>query len=67
MEAPWPTEAARVPEGLSPGRAWRWCLKRTLRDMRLAAARGRPMSRPNALRLLRRRWAAIRSQEACRR
>jgi len=64
MEAQWPTEAARVPRGLPPQRAWRWCLRRTLRDVRLAAARGRPMSLPNALRLLHRRWAAIRSQQA---
>lgn len=59
MEAGWPAEAARVPRGLSPERAWRWCLLRTLRDMRLAALRGRPISRSNAERLLRRRWRQI--------
>jgi hypothetical protein len=56
MDAGWPTEAARVPEGLSAKRAGRWCLLQTLRDLRLAARRGRPISQPNAQRLLRRRW-----------
>jgi|GEM_PF-1177121 len=57
-------EAARVPEGLSPERAWRWCVMRTMRDMRMAARRGRPMSLPNALRLLRRRWGRIAKRQA---
>ena len=62
MDATWPTDAARVPAGLTPARAWRWCVLRTLRDARLAAARGRPMSQRNAERLFRRRWqrAAVR-------
>ena len=56
MDAGWPAQAARVPRGLSPERAWRWCLLRTLRDVRLAAYRGRSISRPNAERMLCRRW-----------
>jgi hypothetical protein len=52
----WPADAARAPEGLSPERAWRWCMLRTLRDMRLAVRRGRAISRPNARRLIQRRW-----------
>ncbi len=56
-DAGWLVDAARVSVGLLPERAWRWCLLRTLRDMRLAARRGRPISRPNAERLFCRRWA----------
>ncbi len=59
MDAGWPTEAARVPEGLSPERAWRWCVLRTVRDVRLAARRGRVISRPNARRLVLRRWGRV--------
>jgi len=35
----------------------RWCVSRTLRDLRLSATRRRLMSLPNALRLLHRRWS----------
>lgn len=56
MDAGWPTEAARVPEGLSPERAWRWCVLRTIRDGRLAVARGQWVSRRNLERLFCRRW-----------
>jgi len=37
-------------------RAWRWCIVRTLRDLRLSIRRGRPISRPNLERLFCRRW-----------
>jgi len=56
MDGIWPMDAARVPADLPPDRAWRWCLLRTLRDARLAAHRGRPISRPNLERLFYRRW-----------
>jgi hypothetical protein len=56
MDADWPMDAARVPPGLPPDRAWRWCLLRTRRDIRLAARHGRAISPPNARRLLQRRW-----------
>ena len=56
MDADWPVESARVPKGLSLERAWRWCMLRTLRDVRLAAKRGRGISRSNARRLMQRRW-----------
>lgn len=59
MDAEWPTDAARVPEGRSLERAWRWCVLRTLRDMRLAAARGKTMSRANTRRLVWRRWQRL--------
>jgi len=39
--AHWPgAQACRMPAGLSEERLKRWCLLRTLRDQRLAAARG---------------------------
>lgn len=41
------------------GRAWRWCVKRTQRDGRLAARRGRPISAANQRRLRTRRWAEL--------
>ncbi len=52
----WAAEAARVPAGLSPERAWRWCVLQTWRDMKRAARGGRPISLPNAERLFSRRW-----------
>lgn len=54
MDAGW-FEAESVPRFRSPDRAWRWCWLRTWRDLRLAERRGRPISGPNARRLLRRR------------
>jgi len=62
MEADWPVEATLVPQGLSPERAWRWCLLRTLRDVRLAARRGRAISQTNARRLLYRRWEQVKAR-----
>lgn len=41
------------------GRAWRWCLRRSERDGRLAARRGRPISPQNLRRLAARRWHAV--------
>ncbi len=55
----WGCPAARVPRGLDVERAWRWCVHRTIRDARLAAARGRSISRPNLERLFARRWARL--------
>lgn len=52
----WPCPAARVPRRLGATRGWRWCVLRTIRDARLAAARGRPISRPTLERLFARRW-----------
>lgn len=40
-------------------RAWRWCIARTLRDLRLSVRRGRPITRPNLERLFARRWASV--------
>lgn len=37
-------------------RTWRWCVARTRRDGRLAAARDRPISPRNLERLFARRW-----------
>lgn len=58
-EAEWPTDAARVPKGLTPERAWRWCVLRTVRDYRLAIRAGRYISRPVLERLFCRRWGRI--------
>ncbi len=41
------------------GRARQWCIQRTRRDARLAAARGRPISESNQRRLRARRWADL--------
>ena len=51
--------SAEVPAGLTSERARRWALHRTLRDLRLSAARGRRISLPNLLRLYRRRTASL--------
>jgi|GEM_PF-5475975 len=42
--------------GLAESRYWRWCVLRTIRDVRLSAARRRALSLPNARRLFERRW-----------
>jgi len=55
----WSIASAEVPHGLSPDRAWCWCILSTLRDMRLSARRGRPISLFNAERLFCRRWARV--------
>ena len=41
-----------------------WELLRTVRDLRLSVAAGRPMTLPNCLRLCRRRLAAMGGMEA---
>ena len=46
--------ADRVPRGLTGERLWRWCVARTLLDMR----HGRTRSPANARRLFLRRWSA---------
>ena len=61
MEAVWPTDAVRVPHNLPPERAWRWCILRTLREVRLARQRGGWMSRVSAERLFSRRWHRVRT------
>ena len=53
------SEAEKRPVFRTSDRAWRWCLLRTQRDMQLAVRRGRPISRPNARRLLTRRWLRL--------
>ncbi len=56
--AHWPwAGACEPPDGLSGERLWRWCVLRTLRDARLARARGRWMSRSAMERRFARRWA----------
>lgn len=55
----WPCPAARAPLGLSVERGWRWCVQRTIRDARLAKARGRPISRSTLERLFNRRWQRL--------
>jgi len=52
---PW-IRACRTPLGLSRGRLWRWCVLRTVRDARLAAAQGRPIAARNLARRFERRW-----------
>lgn len=47
----------------TPERAWHWCWLRTRRDLQLAERRGRPISGPNARRLLMRRWARVSEQK----
>jgi len=63
MDGPWSPKAARVPLDLTPERARRWCLMKTLHDARIAKHRGRPITRPNLRRLLMRRRARIGSIE----
>lgn len=56
MDAPGSMDSRYVPRGLRPARGYRWCLLRTVRDLRHARARGRSISPPNARRLFSRRW-----------
>ncbi len=56
MDAPGPMDSRYIPLGLTPSRGYRWCLARTLRDLRHATRRGRAISLPNACRLFSRRW-----------
>lgn len=51
--------SARLPTDLCRERAARWALFRTVRDLRLSVARGRPVSLPNLLRLYCRRTDAL--------
>lgn len=51
--------SARLPIHLTRERAERWALCRTVRDLRLSVARGRPISLPNLLRLYSRRIEAM--------
>jgi hypothetical protein len=44
---------------MSAGRAWRWCVLRTLHDARLAARKGRPASVRQWQRRFARRWAEL--------
>ena len=53
------SKAASIPTGLTPQRARQWALFRTLRDLRLSVARGRPITLPNLLRLYSRRTGAL--------
>lgn len=53
----WPfAGACRVPAGMDRSRLWQWCVLRTLRDARLAKARGRPIAATTLARRLERRW-----------
>jgi len=54
--------SVRVPTGLGPQRAWRWCLLMTLRDAHHAQRRGGQISVPNLERLFCRRWARTASR-----
>jgi hypothetical protein len=56
MPGTWPVDALAVPAHLPAERAWRWCLMRTLRDVRLARRRGGWISCSMAERLFNRRW-----------
>lgn len=49
------------------GRAWRWCVRRTERDARLAASRLRPISPQNLRRMIARRWNDVNRQVSFRR
>ncbi len=53
---PWAGELA-LPDGLAGARLWRWCVLRTLRELRLAHARGRWIGRASLERRFARRWA----------
>jgi hypothetical protein len=59
MDAPGPMNPSHTPTGLSPQRARRWCVVRTLRDLRSSVRRGKPITLPNLLRLFDRRWHRI--------
>jgi hypothetical protein len=50
------TGVRTIPTGLPFGRAWRWCVLSTIRDLRRSAARRRTMSLPNTRRLFLRRF-----------
>jgi len=57
MDEPTRTAWRAVAGETAMDRAWRWCVKRTLREGRRSAARGRPISRPNLERLFSRHLA----------
>ncbi|MFW6032531.1 MAG: hypothetical protein ACOCTI_04065, partial [Phycisphaeraceae bacterium] len=46
----------KLPRGLSPETAWRWCLRDCIADLDRSAARNRLMSQPVLERLFTRRW-----------
>ena len=51
-----------VPAGLAPERGLRWCIGRTLSDLRASAMRQKTMSLPNVHRLFQRRWSRVSEQ-----
>src|SRR5258708_7652150 len=48
-----------VPGGLPAGRAWRWCVLRTVRNARIARRKGRPIAGHHLGRLFARRWVGF--------
>ena len=62
MDAPGPMDARHIPKGLEPGRAYRWCVARTARDLGQSARRGRTISLPVLCRLFVRRWLNVSDQ-----
>lgn len=53
----WPfAGACGVPVGMSRRRLWQWCVQRTVRDARQAAARGRHIAATTLARRAERRW-----------
>ena len=59
IDAPGPMDPRHVPKGMTPDRAYRWCLARTTRDLRESIRRRRPITFPALRRLLNRRWLNV--------
>lgn len=55
----WKLDRHKVPAGLSPERAWRWCVMRTNRDARIAKRNGRPIASHHLARVFARRWHEV--------
>lgn len=46
-------------ESMLSRRMWRWCIARTLRDLRESVRRGQPINRRDLRRLFQRRWSEL--------
>ena len=62
MDAPGPMDPRHVPKGMTPDRAYRWCLARTTRDLRESIRHNRPITLPTLRRLFARRWLNVSRQ-----
>ena len=59
MDAVGPMDTRHIPRGMHPDRAYRWCVARTTRDLRLSVRSGRTISLPSLRRLFTRRWLNV--------